>query len=127
VLSELLIRRSKDPRLAQVTVTRVDLTPDLRLARVAYTVLGDDSERAEIQRALVHATPFLKRGVGEGLALRYVPELAFAYDVALEGARRIDALLRGLKPADAPAEPGENDDAGADDGPDASEDDEGAR
>lgn len=100
ILSDLLVRRSKDPRLVQVTVTRVDLTPDLRHARVAYTLLGGDDQRDEIQRALVHATPFLKRGVGAALGLRYVPDLAFGYDVALEGARRIDDLLRGLKRPD---------------------------
>jgi ribosome-binding factor A len=95
-VADLLLRRSKDPRLAPVSITRVALTPDLRLARIAYTILGED-DRREVQRALVGATPFLKRGVAEALALRHVPDLAFAYDEVLEGARRIDALLRDLR------------------------------
>ena len=98
-LSELLVRRSKDPRLEQVTITAVRLTPDLRLARVFFTLLDDRADRAACLAALRHAQPFLRRSVAEALALRYAPDFTFAYDTELEGARRIDALLRGLQPA----------------------------
>lgn len=100
VLSELLLRRSKDPRLADVAITAVRVTPDLRLARVYFTLFDEKADRGEVLRALGHATPFLKRGVGEAVSLRYVPDLDFRFDEALVGARRIDALLRGLHPAD---------------------------
>lgn len=101
VLSELLLRRSKDPRLADVAITAVRVTPDLRLARVYFTLFDEAADRKEVLRALEHATPFLKRGVAEAVSLRYVPDLDFRFDEALVGARRIDALLRGLQPSDA--------------------------
>jgi len=105
VLSELLVRRSKDPRLADVTITAVRVTPDLRLARVYFTLLDEAADRKEVLRALEHATPFLKRGVAEAISLRYVPDLDYRFDEALVGARRIDSLLRGLHDeARAPAE-----------------------
>jgi ribosome-binding factor A len=129
VLSDMLVRRTSDPRLAEVAITAVRVTPDLRLARAYFTLLDDRADRAEIERALRHATPFLKRGVAEGVSLRYVPELVFAYDTALAGARRIDSLLREVRPPEAAAaspdeaaaagEPGDAaaDDDGGDDEP----------
>ena len=106
VLSELLLRRSKDPRLSDVAITAVRVTPDLRLARVYFTLFDEAADRKEVLRALEHATPFLKRGVAEAVSLRYLPDLDFRFDEALVGARRIDALLRGLQPGEAGGEAG---------------------
>lgn len=107
VLSELLVRRTKDPRLADVAITTVRVTPDLKLARAYFTLFDEGADRKAVLRALEHATPFLRRGIAEAISLRYVPDLDFRFDEALVGARRIDALLRGLdregRPADAPA------------------------
>lgn len=97
-ISTLLLQRTKDPRLEQVTVTAVRVTPDLRLARVYFTLLDDRADRSAALEGLEHARPFLRRHVALALALRYAPDLAFAYDSELEGARRIDALLRDLHP-----------------------------
>ena len=96
VLAELLQRRTKDPRLADVTITAVRLTPDLRIARVFFTLLGSQGDHTAAQAGLEHALPFLRRGVAEGLSLRYAPDLVFAYDETLESARRIDSLLHDL-------------------------------
>lgn len=111
VLAELLQRRSKDPRLADVTITAVRLTPDLRFARVFFTLLGERADQAAALAGLEHAMPFLRRGVAEGLSLRYVPDLAFAYDETLESARRIDSLLHELHGAAEGGEPGGDDPA----------------
>jgi len=100
VLSDLLLRRSRDPRLEHVAITRVRLTADLRLARVFFTLLDDRADRAEAERGLEHAIPFLRRGVADAVALRYVPDLAFSYDAALVDARRVDSLLREARAAD---------------------------
>jgi ribosome-binding factor A len=100
VLSDLLVRRSSDPRLAAIALTRIRLTPDLRLARVYFTLLDDAADRAAAERALRHAAPFLRRGIAESVSLRYVPDLAFAYDSALAGARRVETLLHELRVAE---------------------------
>jgi ribosome-binding factor A len=93
-LSDLLLRRTRDPRLAGVTITHVSISPDLRNARVYFTLLDETAEAREALRGFASAAPFLRRSVGENLGLRYAPELSFAYDEGLVGARRIDDLLR---------------------------------
>ena len=121
VLSEMLIRRSKDPRLVDVTITAVRLAPDLRLARVYVTLLDAGADRKEALRALEHATPFLRRGVAQAVSLRYMPDLDFRFDEGLVGARRIDELLRGVHAttAETPAEAVPSGGDGSDDGGDA--------
>lgn len=105
-LSDLLVRRTKDPRLAQVAITGVKLTPDLRRARVFFTLLDDRADRRDAERGLAHALAFLRRGVAAAVPLRYAPELEFAWDATLEGARRIEALLRGLQGPEQRPDPG---------------------
>lgn len=112
-LGDLLMRRSRDPRLVDVSITAVRVSPDLRQARAFWVVLDDQVDAADVARALERATPFLRRGVGEAVNLRYVPELAFEPDRALAGARRIDALLReagAVEPSARPADEGDPDD-----------------
>jgi ribosome-binding factor A len=123
ILSEELLHRVRDPRVAHVTITRVRVNDDLRLARVWFTLLEvGDGDRAAALRGLESAMPYLRRTVAGELGLRHAPELAFAFDDDLASARRIDALLKGLRPTDAsPSDPdGENGPNGAD-----GEDDEG--
>jgi len=108
ILSAELLHRVRDPRVAHVTVTRVRVTDDLRLARVFFTLLEvGEGDRAEALRGLDSATPFFRRTVAGELGLRHAPEIAFAYDEDLANARRIDALLRDLRTeapgADVPA------------------------
>jgi ribosome-binding factor A len=79
-----------------VTITDVKLTADLRNARVFFTLLADGESREAALAGLTSATPFLRRELAQQLELRHTPELVFAYDTQLEGARRIDSLLRGL-------------------------------
>lgn len=87
-------------------ITAVRVSPDLRQARAFYTLMDEAADRDAVARGLEHATPFLRRGVGESVALRYVPDLAFELDRALLGARRIDALLKGEDPDLRPAAEG---------------------
>lgn len=101
-LAELLSRGVKDPGLGFVTITQVKVTPDLQLARVFYTALGDDKARRETERALGRATPFLRRQIGERLSLRRVPVLEFKYDRSVDYQDRVERILRELKPDMAP-------------------------
>jgi ribosome-binding factor A len=96
-LATLLVRDVHDPGLGFVTLTRVQLSPDLQLARVRYTSLGDDKARTATAKALERATPFLRRRIGSRLRLKRVPELKFDYDESIAGQDRIEQLLRDIR------------------------------
>ena len=87
----------KDPRVALVTVTGVDVTRDLSLARVYYTVTGDDQDRQAAEQGLRSSVAYVRRQLGQIMRLRYIPEIRFEYDRAVESGRRIDELLRQVK------------------------------
>jgi ribosome-binding factor A len=96
-LSELLSRGTvHDPGIGFITLTRVQVSPDLQLARVFYTSLGDPNARKETARALERATPFLRRQIGGRLRLRRVPELEFRFDESVQHQDRIEQILRDL-------------------------------
>jgi len=103
-LSELLARDVHDPGIGFITLTKVSVTPDLQLARVYYTSLGDEKARQETAKALKRATPFLRRHIGSRIRLRRVPELAFFYDESIAHTDRIEQILQDLK-AEAAARP----------------------
>jgi len=102
-LGQLLAREVHDPGIGFVTITRVQVTPDLQHARVFYTALGDDRARRGSDRALHRAIPFLRRQIGSRLRLRRVPELEFLYDESIAGQDRIEQLLQELRGGQAPA------------------------
>lgn len=88
------IPRLKDPRMGFVTVTGVKVTPDLKKARVFYSVFGDDKAKAGTRAALRHASRHLRTVVGHEVRLKFTPELIFEEDHAIEDASRIDELLK---------------------------------
>jgi ribosome-binding factor A len=117
-LATLLVREVKDPGIGFVTLTRVKVSPDLQLVRVYYTTLGDEKSRQQTDKALLRATPFLRRQIGARVRLRRVPELRFEFDRSVEHQDRIEKILidlqaeRDARAAEAeehagPAEPGE--------------------
>jgi ribosome-binding factor A len=112
-LAQLIARDVLDPGVGFVTLTRVKISPDLQMARVYYTSLGDEKTRRETQRALERATPFLRRHIAARVRLRRVPEIRFEFDKAVEHQDRIEQILldleaerraRGEQAADAPPE-----------------------
>lgn len=92
-LSQLLLREVRDPRLAEVTITEVRVTPDLLLARIYFSVLGEDGADKEALAALERAKGFLRTQLAERLSLRFVPELEFMLDKSAEYGQRIEELL----------------------------------
>jgi len=100
-LGRILSRGLKDPRVGFVTITGVELSPDLRHGRVYYSVMGTDEEKQQTAEGLQSAAGFLKREVAKALKLRYVPELRFVYDDSAERGARIEALLRELREQEA--------------------------
>ena len=92
----MLAKDVHDPGIGFVTLTRVQISPDLQVARVFYTVLGDEKARKNSARALERAASFLRRQIGSRLRLKRVPELRFQYDDATAGADRIDQIINEL-------------------------------
>ena len=95
-LAQVLAREVHDPGIGFVTLTRVQVSPDLQLARVFYTSLGDETGRKNTARGLERAVPFLRRKIGARLRLKRVPELKFVYDESVAGQDRIEQLLNEL-------------------------------
>ena len=93
----MLARELHDPGIGFVTITRVQVSPDLQHARVYYTALGDDKARQSSDRALHRAIPFLRRQIGSRLRLKRVAELEFIYDQSIAGQDRIEQLLHEIR------------------------------
>jgi ribosome-binding factor A len=89
--------RTQDPRLGFVTVTGVEVSPDLRQATVYVTVLGDDADTQSSLEGLASASRYFRRELGQSLALRYVPQLSFQIDTSLEYGMHIDEILDSIK------------------------------
>jgi ribosome-binding factor A len=101
-LSALLARGEvHDPDIGFITLTTVKMSPDLQLARVLYTSLGDAASRQKTAKALERATPFLRRQIGQRLRLRRVPVLEFRFDESVGHQDRIEQILRDLKTEEA--------------------------
>ena len=93
-LSELLLRRVRDPRLSSVTITEVDSTADLRIARIYVGLLDDDEEtRQEVLHSLQGAAGFMRRELAHLLEVRHTPELIFRLDESARYGERIEQLL----------------------------------
>jgi ribosome-binding factor A len=111
-LATLLAREVHDPGIGFITLTRVQVSPDLQQARVMYTSLGDEKTRSGSARALERAAPFLRRQLGARLRLKRTPELKFTYDESVAGQDRIEQLLNELhaaapRPSDDPGDDAE--------------------
>jgi ribosome-binding factor A len=96
-LASLLSREVKDPGVGFVTLTYVKVSPDLQVARVFYTSLGDAPAKQATAKALARATPFLRRQIAQRLRLRRAPELTFQYDESIERGERIERLINEMQ------------------------------
>jgi len=92
-ISDILLKRVRDPRIGPITITGVKLTDDLRLARIFFVEMGKDTCSDEVRAGLQKATGFLKRELGKRLQLRYIPEIVFVYDESFAYGSRIEKLL----------------------------------
>jgi ribosome-binding factor A len=98
-LANIIMAGLKDPRIGFVTVTRVALAEDLRVARISVGVLGDQAQRDKTMAGLRQAAGFLRRELGKRLRVRHTPELSFEYDEGLDATDRVARLLEEIKPA----------------------------
>ena len=110
VLSELITRRLRDPRVGMVTVSRVEMSPDLKYANAFLSILGAEQEVEATLDGVRHAAGFLRSEVGKTMRLRYTPEIRFHHDDTLDAQARIERILR----EEAPEASGETDERGHD-------------
>lgn len=96
-LSDIILRRMKDPRIGHVTVTGVEVSKDIRYAKVYVSVLGDAAARATTMDGLRRATGFIRTELGRRVRLRHIPEILFRYDESIEQGTRMDQLLREIQ------------------------------
>ena len=105
-LTELLRRDVKDERIGNVTITAVNVTGDLRTARVYYLVFGKEGPDPKVQQGLTSAAGFLRNALSKSLMIRYTPTLTFELDTSIEHGVRLTQLIDSLKkPASGDAEP----------------------
>jgi ribosome-binding factor A len=94
LLGEIFARGMRDPRIGLVTITGVKMSPDLREARVYWTVHGDTDVRKHTAKGLENARGYLRHEIGIELKLRLTPDLRFSYDEAIDRGERIEQLIR---------------------------------
>jgi ribosome-binding factor A len=104
ILSELLLRELRDPRLQGVTITKVSVDRELQHANIYVNALGEEDRQNEVLAGLDRANSFLRREVAQRVQLRTAPHLHFHWDPSLAYAEEVDEILNHL---DIPPESGE--------------------
>lgn len=98
-IAELVFRRVKDPRAANITISDVEVSGDLKHAKVFFCVMGagaDEDAKRNAVSGLEKAKGFIRQELGRRLNLRYIPQLEFAYDTSFEHGDKIERLLKEL-------------------------------
>ncbi len=96
-ISMMIQEELKDPRIGFTTITKVEITPDLRYAKVYYTVLGSEKEARSTEVALKNAKGYIKSAVGDRLKLRFTPEIMFKADKSTEYADKMNQLFEKIR------------------------------
>ena len=96
-ISMMLFRNVKDRRIGLVTVTGVELSSDLRHAKVFFSTMGNEKEKSESMEALNHAAGWIRRTLGQRIRMKFLPEIVFRVDTSQEYGERIDRLLDEIK------------------------------
>ncbi len=96
-ISLLVIEHVKDPRVRGVTITGINLSNDLKRARVFFSLIGDKEDVLKAKKGLDSAKGFIKREIGRNMSLRYVPEIIFVHDPSLESGSHMETLFEKIK------------------------------
>jgi ribosome-binding factor A len=96
-LSDLLRTRVRDPRVGFASITRVEVSGDLRHAKIHVSVMGSPQEQAETMKGLKNATGFLRHELATRIVLRYMPEIVFKLDTSIEEGTRILELIKQVE------------------------------
>jgi ribosome-binding factor A len=95
-LSNILLDELHDPRIGFLTLTRVEVSPDLRYVKVFITAMGDDTKERTVLRGLSSAEKYIRRRLGESVQLRRVPEVTFHIDADMKQSVKMNAILAKL-------------------------------
>jgi ribosome-binding factor A len=96
-ISDIIRNEMKDPRISFLTITSVDLSSDLRYARVYFSVLGERGEQSRNLKSLEQAAGFIRSQLGRRIRIRHIPELHFFYDDSFDHAQRIAEVMKKLE------------------------------
>lgn len=96
VVSLAILTDLRDPRVDNVTVTTVEVTGDMKQARVHVTVMGEDTNSSQVLKGLSSAAGFLQRKIANRIESRYIPKLQFVLDQGQENAREVARILEDL-------------------------------
>ena len=108
-ISEMFVKTIKDPRIGFVTITRVTVTEDCRLAKIYYSVVGTPEEKRQSMEGLNSAKGYIRRELGHRMNLKYTPELVFQFDPSIEYAIHMGELIHHLQEERAEKEGGDED------------------
>jgi ribosome-binding factor A len=95
-VAQIIQRELKDPGIGFVTITGVEVSSDLKQARVYYSVLGDEDSKRKSASALKRASGFIQNEIGTRLRLKYTPAICFCFDKSVEQGARIEKLIQKI-------------------------------
>ena len=96
-VSQMILRELKDPRIGFVTVTQVEVTGDLREAKIYVSIMGNEQQVKDSWQGLQSALGFIRREIGKRIRLRFTPEISFALDKSLDYSAHIQELLQKIR------------------------------
>jgi len=112
-----ILTELQDPRIEDVTVTFVEVSADLRLAKVHVSVMGDDTKQQLCLHGLQNSAGFLQRKVGDRIDTRYTPKVQFILDLGIKHATEVNRILNEVLPAESPQDQASEEDTPEEDTP----------
>lgn len=97
IASMIMLGDIKDPRIGFVTITHVELTPDLKEAKVYFSQIGSEADKAKSRNGLNNASGYVRRSLAKKLDLKHIPTITFLFDDSLEYSDRIGKVIKDLK------------------------------
>ena len=97
IISQILLEELTDPRVGFMTITHIDVTDDLRYARVFYSVLGDEAQKEATAEALEEQLKYIRRLAVERINMKFAMEIKFEVDKSIDHSFRIDSILKKIK------------------------------
>ena len=96
-IAQMMMHGIKDPRVSPVVITGVQVSRDLSIAKVYFSVTDEPNERKDAERGLKSVAPYLRRQLGQVMRMRFIPEIRFEYDSSIGYGQKIDNLLRQVQ------------------------------